>query len=223
MEDTELSCRAFVQALASSAPAPGGGGASALTGAVGTALAHMVGALTVGKKQYAAVQEDITALMERCETLQEQLLKQIQADAQGFLPLSRAYSLPQDDPCRDEKVDAAAAVACKAPLRVMELCCQGLEAAGEMARKGSRLALSDAGCAAVFIKAALQAAALNVLINTRIMKDRPAAQQINERCLAMLSHHQALADGVFEEVMAALMPHREDASPSQRPPEQTGG
>ena len=82
MDDTTLqSCRQFVSLLASDAPAPGGGGAAALVGAIGTALGHMEGSLTVGKQKYADVEDEIRALMARCEALQAQLLDQVAADA----------------------------------------------------------------------------------------------------------------------------------------------
>ena len=94
MDYTTKSCREFVDALASDAPTPGGGGVAALIGALGTALGNMVGALTVGKKKYVDVEDDIRALMARCGALQGQLLDQVRADAEVFLPLARAYGIP---------------------------------------------------------------------------------------------------------------------------------
>ena len=89
MDMTTKSCREFVTVLASNEPAPGGGGASALVAALGTALGNMVGALTVGKKKYADVEEEIKALMKKCDDLQTQLLDQVPADAEGFVPLAK--------------------------------------------------------------------------------------------------------------------------------------
>ena len=88
MDDTLRSCREFTEVLASDAPAPGGGGAAALTAAIGTALGGMVAALTVGKPRYAAVETELRAVMADCDTLRQQLLAQVQADAEGFLPLA---------------------------------------------------------------------------------------------------------------------------------------
>lgn len=201
MEDTTLkSCREFVSLLASSAPAPGGGGAAALVGAIGTALGNMVGALTVGKKKYADVEEKIKCLMSRCDELQTQLLDQVSADAEGFVPLARAYGIPKDDPNRAETLERATVTACQAPMRIMELCCDSLNVIAVMAEKGSRLAVSDAGCAAALVKAALQAASLNVFINTKTLRDRALAQEMNEKCLDMLERYGALADQVFNQV-----------------------
>lgn len=201
MEDTTLkSCREFVSLLASDAPAPGGGGAAALVGAIGTALGNMVGALTVGKKKYADVEEKIKCLMSRCNELQTQLLDQVAADAEGFVPLARAYGIPKDDPNRAETLERATVTACQAPMRIMELCCDSLDVIAVMAEKGSRLAVSDAGCAAALVKAALQAASLNVFINTKTLRDRALAQEMNEKCLDMLERYGALADQVFNHV-----------------------
>jgi len=82
----------------------------------------------------------------------------------------------------------------------MELCCESLDAVSVLAAKGSRLAVSDAGCAAATLKAALQAASLNVLINTKTMQDRTLAEQMNEKCLGMLDRYGKLADEIFESV-----------------------
>ena len=200
MDFAQASCTEFVSVLASSAPVPGGGGAAALVGAVGTALGNMVGSLTVGKKKYAAVEEEIRALQARCDTLQQELLAQIAADAEGFAPLARAYGIPKDDPDRERILVEATVTACRVPVHIMELCCQALDAIAVFAEKGSRLAVSDAGCAAVCVKAALQAASLNVFINTKTLKDRAAAEELNARCFAMLDTYGALADRIFESV-----------------------
>ena len=98
---TQNTCRDFVEVLASSAPVPGGGGAAALVGAIGTALGNMVGSLTVGKKKYADVEDEIIALKHKCDGLQKALLDQVPADAEGFEPLAKAYGIPKDDPNRD--------------------------------------------------------------------------------------------------------------------------
>ena len=204
MDYTTRSCREFVAALASDAPAPGGGGAAALAGALGTALGNMVGALTVGKKKYADVEEEIKSLMARCSALQAQLLDQVPADAEGFLPLAKAYGIPKDDPDRSRILEEATVTACAVPMRIMELCCESLEAVKVLAEKGSRLAVSDAGCAAALVKAALQAASLNVFINTKTLQDRVLAEEMNAKCLEMLETYGAMADGIFQSVKAGF-------------------
>lgn len=200
MDFAQASCTEFVTVLASNAPVPGGGGASALVAAIGTALGNMVGSLTVGKKKYADVEEEIIALKAKCDKLQADLLAQIELDAKGFEPLSKAYGIPKDNPDRDKILEDATVVACQVPVKIMELCCEALDAIAVFAAKGSRLAVSDAGCGAVCVKAALQAASLNVFINTKTLKNRELAEEMNKKCLGMLDKYCALADEVFNTV-----------------------
>jgi formiminotetrahydrofolate cyclodeaminase len=200
MDFAQASCTEFVTVLASNAPVPGGGGASALVGAIGAALGNMVGSLTVGKKKYADVEAEIIALKGKCDRLQKDLLDQIALDAKGFEPLAKAYGIPKDDPNRDRILEDATMVACQVPMKIMELCCESLDAIAVFAEKGSRLAVSDAGCGAVCVKAALQAASLNVFINTKTLKNREAAEEMNKKCLDMLDKYGALADKIFETV-----------------------
>ena len=204
MDFAQASCTEFVTVLASNAPVPGGGGASALVGAIGTALGNMVGSLTVGKKKYADVEEEIIALKAKCDQLQKDLLDQIALDALGFEPLSKAYGIPKDNPDRDKILEEATIVACKVPVKIMELCCESLEAIKVFAEKGSRLAVSDAGCGAVCVKAALQAASLNVFINTKTLQNRELAEEMNAKCLGMLDKYCAMADEIFDTVKSGF-------------------
>ena len=201
---TTKSCREFVTVLASDAPAPGGGGASALVAALGTALGNMVGSLTVGKKKYADVEAEIVALKAKCDALQTELLDQVPADAEGFVPLAKAYGIPKDDPSRPEILEKATITACQVPMHIMELCCESLDAIKVFADKGSRLAVSDAGCGAAIVKSALQAASLNVFIITKTLRDRALAEQMNAKCLGMLDTYGKLADEIFESVKAGF-------------------
>ena len=202
MDMTLATCREFVKVLASDAPAPGGGGAAALVGAIGTALGNMVGSLTVGKKKYADVQDEIIALKAKCDELQKQLLDQVEADEINFLPLAKAYGIPKDDPTRDKVMEEATIIACSTPMKIMELCCEAIEAIRVFAEKGSRLAVSDAGCGAVCCKAALQSASLNVFINTKSLKNREVAEEMNKKTNDMLDKYCAIADDIFATVRA---------------------
>lgn len=204
MDMTEESCRSFIVTLASSAPTPGGGGAAALVGAVGAALGNMVGSLTVGKKRYAAVEDEIQALRKRCDRLQDQLLDMVQADSAAFLPLVRAYGIPKDDPSRDSVMEEALVNACSVPLQIMELCCQALDCIAVFAAKGSRMAASDAGCGAVICKSALQAASLSVFINTRSMKDRTTAEDIERQANIMLGKYCSVADQIYNDIIQTV-------------------
>ena len=124
-------CNEFVEVLGSKAPVPGGGGASALVGAVGTALGNMVGALTVGKKKYADVEEEMKELMAKATTLQDELLHLIERDAEVFEPLSKAYGMPRET--EEEKAEKARVMeivlkdACSVPMEIMEKCCEAID------------------------------------------------------------------------------------------------
>ena len=193
----------FLAALASKAPTPGGGGAAALCGAVGIALGNMVGNLTLGKKKYAEVQEDIAALNQRAEALRADFLALIDADAEAFKPLSKAYGIPKDEPKRGEVMEAALLAAAQPPLEIMRKCVKALELIADYAAKGSALAISDAGCAAAITRAACEAAALNVFVNTKPMRDREKAGEINREANELLQKC-ALAREIYNEVTGRL-------------------
>lgn len=201
-------CNEFVEVLGSKAPVPGGGGASALVGAVGTALGNMVGALTVGKKKYADVEEEMKELMAKATTLQDELLHLIERDAEVFEPLSKAYGMPRET--EEEKAEKARVMeivlkdACSVPMEIMEKCCEAIDLIVEFAAKGSALAISDAGVGAAFCKAALEGASLNVYINTKSMKNREYAEELNRECDEMLAVYTVKADEIFRNVLGRL-------------------
>jgi len=196
---TQLSCEEFVAVLATKEPVPGGGGTAALVGALGVALGNMVGSLTVGKKKYAEVEPEILRLQAKAEALQERLLEMVERDAEAFIPLAKAYSLPAGDE-KDCIMEEALAAAAAAPLRIMALCGEAVEIVERFAAVGSRMAVSDAGCAAACLWAALSAANLNVRINTRLMKDRQRAEGLNRSADYYLSHGTGRAFAVYQQV-----------------------
>ena len=201
---TENSCKDFIDVLASSAPIPGGGGASALVGAIGVALGNMVGSLTVGKKRCADVEEDIIRCKKEADEITKRLLELVAKDAEVFEPLSKAYSLPKSTPEELAKKEEVMAVvlkdACEVPLEIMKTCARGLDLMKEFAEKGSRIALSDAGVGATLLKSALQGASLNIYINTKSMKDRVLAQQLNDETDSLRKTYEKKADEIFENV-----------------------
>lgn len=194
----------FTEELASKAAVPGGGGASALVGAIGVALGNMVGALTVGKKKYADVEEDISVLMGKAESLRVKMLDLIEADAACFAPLAKAYGIPKDAPGRDAVMEEALKTACSVPMDIMGAACEAIALMEEFAQKGSALAVSDAGCGAVCCKAALQGASLNVFINTKSMKDRETAEALEAEARHMLDKFCPIADKIFDIVFQKI-------------------
>lgn len=205
------SCEEFTESLASRAAVPGGGSAAALVGSIGIALGNMAGSLTVGKKAYAQVEAEVQELNERAASLRIRLLSMADADAAAFEPLSRAYGLPKGtEEERAEKarvMEEALKTAAAAPLEIMKLCVEALEVIERYAQIGSRLAVSDAGCGAVCCRAALEAAALNVAANTRLMQDRTYAAALHEQMQALRERGAAFAAEAERQVWESVQTH----------------
>lgn len=204
----EKSISDFVKVLASEAPIPGGGGASAVVGAIGTALGNMVGSLTEGKLQYYEVEDEIEELIDKAEALEKEFLDLIDEDERAFLPLMEAYKMPHATELEKAKrlavLTAAKSAACQPPLKIMRACCKAIDLCGRFAEIGNKNAISDAGVGVLFCKAALQGASLNVYINTKTLADVEYADTLNEETDQMLSEYTAKADAVYESVLAAL-------------------
>lgn len=190
----------FTKRIASKEPAPGGGGASALVASVGVALGDMVGELTVGKKKYADVEDELKELMSKAQTLRAQLLDCIDEDARAFEPLSRAYSIPKDDPTRDEVMEECLRNAAGAPLHIFDITCECIELVREFAAKGSKIVISDAATGAAILKGAMYGAAVNVKVNTKLMKDKEYAASINKHVDDKMDSYSKLADEIFSSI-----------------------
>jgi len=204
MKFIDKSCTEFVEVLSSKEAVPGGGGASALVGAVGTALGAMVGNLTTGKKKYADVEADIIELLNKAAAIQNELLRLVDEDAVVFEPLSKAYSIPKDDPAREQVMEDALKLACTVPLDIMRLCARSIELHDEFAKKGSVLALSDAGVGAILCKSAMQGASLNIYINTQSMTDKKYAGSLEAEADAILGKYCVMADEIYNSVTGRI-------------------
>ncbi|MEN6634281.1 MAG: cyclodeaminase/cyclohydrolase family protein [Clostridiaceae bacterium] len=198
----------FFIELSSKAPIPGGGGASALVGALSGALTHMVAALTVGKPKYASVELEMQELLVQTEHLTNRFLALMDEDAASFEPLAQAYRLPKEtDEEKAEKarvMEDALKSAVQPPLEIMETCARALPLIALCAEKGSVVAVSDAGVAASLCRAALEGASLNVFINTQGMQDKDYASSLNQRAHELLTQYGAEAERIFREVSARL-------------------
>ena len=205
---SDLSCGEFCRALASKEPVPGGGGASALAGALAAALGNMVGGLTAGKKKYAAYEEEITACNERAAALRERFLSLIQADADSFAPLAAVYRLPsgteEEKALKEARMQEALKEACVVPEQIMECCRETLSLIEVYEEKGSVMAVSDAAAAALLCGSALTAAALNLRINAKSMKDREQAGQILERMEQRIRDGEEQAQKIYQRALAKL-------------------
>ncbi len=180
-------CGDFLASLASKAPAPGGGSAAALSGALGAALAAMVCQLTVNNPKFAAQQETAAAVLQEADELRSTLAWLMQQDTDAFLELMASYKLPKETEAekavRAERIREAAKAASMAPLATMRACLRVLELAETAAQTGNPHAVSDAAVAALLARAGLQSAFYNVKINLGITQDA----EFNETTLAEAS------------------------------------
>lgn len=199
----------FVDDLASAAPVPGGGGASAYVGAVAAALASMVGNLTVGKKKYAAVEDEMRSSLSRLESYRARLTELVDKDAYAFLPLAQAYRMPKETPeeaaLKEAALQKALLGACEVPLEIMRQCAAVAEECACLARKGSRLAVSDAGAAVILAAAAARTASLNVFVNAKSMADKDQAKLYCEEVHSLLARADACARDVQEYVLGEIV------------------
>lgn len=201
-------CKDFLHILSSSAPVPGGGGASAFAGALGVALGSMVGNLTLGKKKYDLVQNDIRILLDKAEKLRNEFVALVEKDAKAFEPLSKAYGLPkntdEEKKIKEDVMEKALKQACSVPFEIMERALEAMELQQEFAAKGTKIALSDVGVGILLCKSALLGASLNVFTNTKLIKDRIFADDINARSQAMIFAGTEKADRIYREVEASV-------------------
>ena len=201
---TNLTCAEFAEVLAAKEPVPGGGGAAALAGALGVALCSMVGNFTTGKKRYADVEDDIQRMLAEAEDCRLRLVELVDEDAAAFYPLSQAYGIPKEDPSRAEVLEAATRGACSGPVEMMRQICRAIELLEEMGSKGSRMLLSDVGCGALLCRAALEAASMNVFVNTKSYKGVDWASELEAECDAMLAEYRPRAEACAAGVMTTI-------------------
>jgi formiminotetrahydrofolate cyclodeaminase len=195
---TDQGIAAFLAALGSSAPAPGGGAASALAGALAAALAEMVARFTVGREKYRDVEERATAILSQAEETRATLLALAEDDERAFQVVSAAYALPRatdiERGAREQAIQVALALALEPPLRAARAACAVVALAEEIAVIGNGTVISDAGCAALLGEASARAAALNVLANARLLRDAALASGARAEVAALLATAQRQRD-----------------------------
>lgn len=199
----ELTVTEFTKEIASKTSVPGGGGASALVGAIAIALGDMVGEYTIGKKKYADVEDDVKELMAKAQELRLQFLECIEGDAEAFEPLSKAYAIPKDDPTRDEIMEKCLRDAAAVPFKILELSCEALQLMQGFAKKGSTLMISDAATGAAMLSASMRGAYINVRINTKLMKDREYANALNSKAENLVKDYSE-ADKLYSDILANM-------------------
>ncbi len=201
----EKSCRDYVGVLAAKVSVPGGGGAAALSGAIGMALSTMVGNFTVGKKKYADVEDEVKTLIEKGGELQDAFLALSERDAEVFGPLSAAYGLPQnteeEKAAKNITLEKEAKNACSVPMDIMRNAKVALEVHKRMGEIGSVMLVSDVGCGTAILRAAMEAAKLNVIINLGIIQDQEYNAATRKEMNELMEAGNALAEEIQTKIV----------------------
>ncbi|WP_313342039.1 cyclodeaminase/cyclohydrolase family protein [Sedimentibacter sp.] len=202
---TQESCREFATLLASKIPAPGGGGAAALTAALGTALNSMVANFSIGKKKFIDCKDKHEKLLARGEALREKLVDLVDKDAELFEPLSKVYVMPsnteEEKNKKEEVLQKCLKAACTAPMETLEYTYEGILMHEEIVNISSKNIISDVGVGVQCLKAALNSAYLNVLINLNSITDESYVTENKEKAEKILSDGNKIADEVYAKVI----------------------
>ena len=207
MLQTQLNLDEFSQAMASTKPSPGGGGAAAYCGALSAALISMVSSLSADKLSCVDYADELKETAKEAEVLRARLVELVDQDEKGFLPLSEAWAMPMDTTAEREErsrlIQAALVTACDAPLEMMRLCVRCTEVLNRLAKIANRTVISDVGVGAMMAAAAIRAASVNVFINISMLKDEALAAEMQETAEALLKDAKK-GDRVFKKVLDAL-------------------
>lgn len=205
---TKLSCNDFARELASKKPVPGGGGAAALAGVLGVALNTMVANYSIGKKKLMQYEKQHDDIIKKGETLRLELLNLIEKDAESFEPLSRAYVMPsstdEEKKEKEECLQKCLKIACSAPMETLKSVYEGILLHEELVDISSKTIISDVGVGIQCLKAALNSAYLNVLINLNSITDEEYVTINKENSKRLLEDGIKKADAIYEKVLEVL-------------------
>ena len=201
MKLTEMKVNDFIDLLASDAPAPGGGSASALA-------SKMVAALTTGKAKYAEHEDTVQEILSKAGSLTEKLTAAIDRDTEAFDGVSAVFAMPkstdEEKAARKEAMQKALKEATLVPYETMELCLQSLKVVKLGVGKTNTSAASDLGVASLNLKSAVQGAWLNVLINLAGIKDEAFVAEYKSKGEAILAEALPLADEIYNDILKSL-------------------
>jgi len=199
-----LTLKQFSEAVSSKEPTPGGGGVSAAVGALAASLGEMVTNLTFGKKKYLEYTFELTDIRKELEILRINLLGCINKDAQAFEPLAKVYALPKDSEGYEEKMEECLRKAAEPPFLILKYAARIIELDERLGQIGSKLAVSDAATSVMLAHGVLYAAYVNVLVNTRLMKDRDQANYLNEESVKILDEYSVMALNIYDDICKRL-------------------
>lgn len=195
----------FTAASASKEPVPGGGGVSALCGSLAASLAEMVTNLTIGKKKFLDYTEELEQIKSTAEDLRKDLLACIARDAEAFAPLAKAYSLPKETPGCQELMEQCLRVAAEPPYAILKDCVKIIELDERLQEIGSKLAISDAATSVMLAHGAMYGAYMNVIVNTRLMKDTDYASSFAKQAKDLLDEYAPRALKVYDNIAGRLL------------------
>src|SRR6056297_779311 len=198
----------FLDTLASKSPTPGGGSVAALTGSMGAALLSMVGNLTIGKKKYIHVEDDIKRLLKRSEILRADFEELMERDTEAFNQFMAIMKLPKETEEQKEerrkKMQIALIEAANVPLEVARKSLEVLNICQEVANKGNKNVISDAGVGAILAEAALDSAILNVKINLAMIQEEKVKNNLTHEIEVLLGLARGKKDKAVEIVLKKI-------------------
>lgn len=204
----DYAIKEFVELLASQEPAPGGGAASALVGAIGVALSSMVANLTIGKEKFKDKEELMKKIIEENNRIQKDLLNLIEKDAEAFNSVTKALKMPKNTEKekkeRKESLEKALKEATQVPLEIIKKSIEALKLLEKSLGNSNPNVVSDLGVSAICLKSAIQSAWLNIKINLISIRDKDFIEKIQKETTSLLQEGILLADKIYEEVESIL-------------------
>jgi glutamate formiminotransferase / formiminotetrahydrofolate cyclodeaminase len=200
--------REFVDETSVDSPVPGGGSVSALMGSLACALSSMVANLTAGKKGYEEADQEMRTVAAKAQGLKDALLRAVDDDSSAFDEVMGAMKLPKktDDEIRrrQDALETATKKAVEVPLSVVGWCAEAVDLVEAVAKKGNRNSISDAGVAALALRAAAAGAALNVLINLPGLADRNYVGKTRRKTADLSARVGSRCTEIYEYVLGRL-------------------
>lgn len=200
----DLTLNKFSELTSSSDPVPGGGGVCGAVSALAASLAQMVINLSNGKKLYLQYTDEYNELINELEDLRIKLLDSINEDAKCFEPLAKAYKMPKDDPNYDTEMERCLKLAASSPFNILKLTTRIIEIDERLAKIGTKISISDAATSVKLCDGVLYGAYINVLVNTRLMKDKDYANDLNTKALNLVNDYSAKANNTFNRIIERL-------------------
>ena len=200
----DLSLERFSLEAASSAPVPGGGGVSGAVGSLAASLAEMVANLTIGKKKYLEYTDEFETIIKKLEELRIALLNSINEDAEAFKPLAEVYSLPKDSEGYEQKMESCLRTAATSPMNILKLTSKIIDIDERLAVIGSKISVSDAATSIMLAHGVLYGAYVNIVVNTRLMKDKEYAEKFENEAKTILDDYSKKALDIYNQILQRL-------------------